>query len=45
MRNRIVLLAVIAVAVGLAGCNTMQGLGKDMQTVGKKIERKADEKK
>ena len=45
MRNRIVLLAVIAVAVALAGCNTMQGLGKDMQTVGKKIERKADEKK
>ena len=45
MRNRIVLLAVIAVAVALAGCNTMQGLGKDLQTVGKKIERKADEKK
>ncbi len=44
VRNRIVLLAVITVAVALAGCNTMQGLGKDLQTVGKKIGPNADEK-
>jgi entericidin A len=29
----------------LSGCNTMEGLGKDLQKVGSKIEKKADEKK
>lgn len=28
---------------GLAGCNTVEGFGKDMQKVGDKIEKKADE--
>ena len=31
--------------VGLAGCNTMEGFGKDMSKLGNKIENKADEKK
>lgn len=29
----------------LGACNTMEGLGKDVQKVGAKIEQKADEKK
>lgn len=29
----------------LAGCNTMAGLGKDVGTLGNKIENKAEEKK
>ena len=31
----------IAAALLLAGCNTMQGLGKDIETLGDKIEKKA----
>ena len=31
--------------LGLAGCNTMEGLGKDVSKLGDKIEKKADEKK
>jgi len=38
------LLGMIAVAVLLAGCNTMQGFGQDVQKVGDKIEEKAKKK-
>ncbi len=31
--------------MGLAGCNTMEGFGKDVSKLGDKIEKKADEKK
>ena len=34
------LLAILA-ALLLAGCNTMQGFGKDLETLGGKIEQKA----
>ena len=36
------LLAFVAV---LAGCNTMEGFGKDVSKLGDKIEQKADEHK
>ncbi|HZV60783.1 MAG TPA: entericidin A/B family lipoprotein [Methylophilaceae bacterium] len=40
------MLAMIAVGfIGLSGCNTMQGLGKDVSKLGDKIENKAEEKK
>ena len=40
------MLVMIAVGViGLSGCNTMQGLGKDVSKLGDKIENKAEEKK
>ncbi len=42
-RVAVVLLAVWAVA--LTGCNTMEGLGKDVKTLGDKIESKAEQKK
>jgi entericidin A len=32
------LLALCAVAVLLAGCNTIEGMGKDIQKAGEKIE-------
>jgi entericidin A len=38
------MLGLIVVAVLLAGCNTMQGLGQDVQKVGDKIEEKAKRK-
>jgi len=33
------------VVLSMGGCNTMQGLGKDVSKLGDKIEQKADEKK
>lgn len=33
------------VALSLSGCNTMEGLGKDVSKLGDKIEQKAEEKK
>jgi len=38
-------LVALAGSFVLAGCNTMQGFGKDLQKVGGKIEQKADQKK
>jgi len=41
----IALAAIGAGTVGLVGCNTMEGLGKDVSKLGDKIESKAEEKK
>ena len=40
MRKWIVL-ALAAALLSLAGCNTMRGLGKDIEQVGDKIQKKA----
>ena len=39
--KKLVLLMLSAYAVMLAGCNTMEGFGRDVERVGDKIERKA----
>lgn len=49
MRNaihrRITLAAVVVLAaLFLAGCNTMKGMGKDIEKAGEKIQKKADRK-
>ena len=36
---------VLLAAFVLAGCNTMAGLGRDIETLGGKIENKAEQKK
>ncbi len=41
--RKLVMLGVLAGL--LAGCNTVAGLGKDVGTLGHKIENKAEEKK
>ena len=42
MRARVAGLVLFAVCVTvLSGCNTMQGLGKDIETLGDKIQRKS----
>jgi len=38
-------LALLLAGLFLVGCNTMEGLGKDVSKLGGKIEKKADEKK
>ena len=35
------LLALLLIAMALAGCNTMHGFGKDMEQLGDKIQKKA----
>jgi len=45
MINRVLVLVAIAVALSLAGCNTMEGFGKDLKSLGGNIEKKAEEKK
>ena len=44
MKKLMAVLMVLAMGI-LAGCNTMEGLGKDLKALGGKIEDKAEEKK
>ena len=45
MKERVFLLLLLVAAVGLSGCNTVEGFGKDLKKLGGKIEKKAEEKK
>ena len=45
MLKKLTALACAAAVFFLAGCNTMEGLGKDVSKLGNKIEQKAEEKK
>jgi predicted small secreted protein len=40
--KRIAILVLRSWAVALTGCNTMKGLGKDVEKAGEAIQRKAD---
>ena len=39
--RKMIALMLAASLILLAGCNTMHGLGKDIETVGEKIQKKA----
>jgi predicted small secreted protein len=39
------ILLVMCTVAAAAGCNTMEGLGKDLKALGSKLEKKAEEKK
>ncbi|MBL8378529.1 MAG: entericidin A/B family lipoprotein [Burkholderiales bacterium] len=41
MRTLVTLLSVVCMALGLTGCNTIEGMGKDIRKAGEKIERSA----
>ena len=45
MFNRILAVLAAAVLLTLAGCNTMEGFGKDIKSLGGNIEKKAEEEK
>ena len=46
MAARLVALATLAVLVaGLAGCNTVEGVGKDVKATGQAVEKAADQSK
>ena len=45
MAHRACVLLTVAAFLLLAGCNTVEGFGKDLSILGDKIERKAEGKK
>ena len=45
MIKRVLIVLAVAILLTLAGCNTMEGLGKDLRTLGGNIEKKAEEEK
>lgn len=45
MRAMLTVLAASALAAGVSACNTLEGLGKDIQKAGQSIENAADRKK
>jgi len=45
MFTRLIALLVLAGAIGMAGCNTMRGMGQDIETAGDKIENTAERAK
>jgi predicted small secreted protein len=42
--KKISLLAILALAFALVGCNTVKGFGQDLQKAGEKLEDKAKQK-
>ena len=44
LQKTVALMVVVSLGI-LAGCNTMEGFGKDVSKVGDKIEQKADQHK
>lgn len=45
MFKKLIAIVLMAGVAGLAGCNTMSGLGKDVQKGGEKLENSADKHK
>lgn len=45
MYRKFIAASMIAVFAFLTGCNTMAGLGRDVEKTGDKLEKKAEEKK
>lgn len=45
LKKLVTLIALIGFALGLAACNTMEGVGQDVQSGGKAIEKAADKAK
>jgi entericidin B len=45
MKKIISVLSILLFAAGLAGCNTMQGVGKDVERGGEKIQGEAQKAK
>ncbi|MDE2486184.1 MAG: entericidin A/B family lipoprotein [Alphaproteobacteria bacterium] len=43
--RKLIVLAAAAAAVIVAGCNTVQGVGKDMQAAGKAVSQSAQDAK
>lgn len=42
MKRILAILAIVLITVAFTGCNTMKGLGQDVEKAGEKIQKKAD---
>ncbi len=42
---RITFIAMVLLTITISSCNTMEGIGKDLQAGGKSLERSADQNK
>jgi predicted small secreted protein len=42
MARKLTLIALLASAVALSACNTVRGVGQDVESVGKTVEKTAD---
>lgn len=45
MRRLLMIIALCSFTLGLAACNTMEGVGQDVKAGGEKLEEEADERK
>jgi predicted small secreted protein len=45
MLKRLMALGLLAAVIGITGCNTMRGMGQDIETAGDKIEDTAERAK
>ena len=42
MKRALAILSILLVTAAFTGCNTMKGLGKDVEKAGEKIQKKAE---
>ena len=45
MKFSLMVAALVLTSLGLAGCNTVEGFGKDLETAGKKISTASEKEK
>ncbi len=45
MKRLIALMALVGIVVAVAGCNTIEGAGKDVKAAGSAVEKAADKSK
>jgi entericidin B len=41
MFKRIALIAIVTASLAITGCNTIEGIGKDVKSAGKRVEKEA----
>ncbi len=41
MLKKIALIAIVAGSLAITGCNTIEGIGKDVKSAGKRVEKEA----
>jgi predicted small secreted protein len=41
MLKKIALIAIVTTSLAISGCNTIEGIGKDVKSAGKRVEKEA----
>jgi len=45
LRDTVLAILLLVAMIGMYGCNTVEGFGRDLEKLGDKIEKKAEQKK